>query len=103
MLMQGDRGRDVRDLQQKLVDLGYEIDVDGVFGPVTRWAVLNVQAMFGYDIDGIVGPATARLVDAQRGYGWSLKHASAQRWALHAQGLRSERSEHREELARSTS
>ncbi len=92
MLIQGDRGREVRELQQKLVDLGYEIDVDGVFGPVTRWAVLNLQAMVGSDVAGVVGPATARLVDAQRGYGWSLGRPNAQRWALKAQGLRSERS-----------
>ncbi len=87
MLKQGDRGAEVVDLQKKLVQLGYEIEVDGIFGPITRWAVLNVQAMFGYDIDGLVGPATGLLIEAQHAYGWNLKRPNAQRWALKAQGL----------------
>lgn len=87
MLKQGDRGPEVADLQKKLVQLGYEIEVDGIFGPITRWAVLNVQAMFGYDVDGIVGPATGLLIEAQHAYGWNLKRPNAQRWALKAQGL----------------
>lgn len=87
MIRIGDCGAQVTDLQKKLVDLGYEIAVDGAFGPITRWAVLNVQAMFGYDIDGVVGPATAKLIEAQHGYGWNLRRPSAQRWALKAQGL----------------
>lgn len=87
MLKQGDIGPEVADLQKKLVALGYEIQVDGIFGPITRWAVLNVQAMFGYDLDGIVGAGTACLIQAQHAYGWSVRRADAQRWALRAQGL----------------
>ncbi|MCA9606445.1 MAG: peptidoglycan-binding protein [Myxococcales bacterium] len=88
MLKMGDRGPKVRLLQEKLVKLGYEpIKVDGVFGPITRWAVLNLQAMFGYTVDGIVGRGTSRLVDTQVSYGWCVKNENAQLWALKAQGL----------------
>ncbi len=88
MLKMGDRGPKVRLLQEKLVQLGYEpVKVDGVFGPITKWAVLNLQAMFGYTVDGIVGRGTSRLVDTQVSYGWCVKNDNAQRWALKAQGL----------------
>lgn len=88
MLAIGDRGSDVCKLQEQLVLLGFEpIVIDGVFGPVTRWAVLNLQAMFGYDIDGAVGTATARLIAAQVGYKWNARSPRAQLSALKAQGL----------------
>lgn len=88
MLMTGDRGPTVRVLQSKLVRLGYEpVVVDGVYGPITRWAVRNLQAMFGYTVDGVVGRGTARLIDAQIGYGWNARAATAQGLALKAQGL----------------
>ena len=88
MQKMGDNGPDVRLLQEKLVALGYApVKVDGVFGPVTRWAVLNVQAMFGYTVDGVVGRGTARLVDTQVSFGWCASHADSMAWALKAQGL----------------
>jgi len=88
MLKMGERGQEVRLMQAKLVKLGFEpVKVDGIFGPVTRWAVLNLQAMFGYTIDGIVGRGTARLIDAQVSHGWSTKNENAMLWALKAQGL----------------
>ncbi|GAB5547683.1 MAG: peptidoglycan-binding domain-containing protein [Sandaracinaceae bacterium] len=88
MLKMGDRGPRVRVLQEKLVKLGYEpVKVDGIFGQITQWAVLNVQAMFGYTIDGLVGQGTQRLLDAQLGYGWCAKNEDAMLLALKAQGL----------------
>lgn len=88
MLQMGSRGPRVRALQEKLVKLGYEpVKVDGIFGPVTRWAVLNLQAMFGYTVDGLVGEGTERLVEAQVGYGWCVKNENAMLAALKAQGL----------------
>ena len=83
----GSEGNEVRELQQKLAKLGYDIDVDGKFGPVTDWAVKNLQAMFGYNVDGMVGPGTIKLMDSQIGYGWNAKSADAQHRALQAQGL----------------
>lgn len=86
-LKKGADGDQVKDLQLKLMKLGYAIEADGKFGRMTEWAVQNFQAMFGYDIDGIVGPATLKLIDAQAGYGWNATSENAQAQALKAQGL----------------
>lgn len=80
ILKNGSRGDDVRALQDKLKQLGFSIEMDGIFGPKTHAAVITLQTVFGYDIDGDVGPATQKLVDQQLGYGWSLEAArNAQR------------------------
>src|SRR6266446_5053206 len=64
MLFHSSDPQDVRDLQQLLANLGFEIAVDGVFGPKTGEAVKAFQAQ-NFDgsgtpllVDGIVGPAT---------------------------------------------
>jgi peptidoglycan hydrolase-like protein with peptidoglycan-binding domain len=87
LLKRGSEGAEVRDLQVKLTKLGYEVEADGKFGPITEWAVKNLQAMFGYTIDGLVGDGTMKLVDSQIGYGWSARSEGAHRSALKAQGL----------------
>lgn len=64
---QGDRGEPVRDVQDRLIALGFDIadDHTGVFDDGTRHAVAGFQADRGLPIDGIVGPDTWRsLVDA---------------------------------------
>jgi len=53
--MQGD---DVRALQQALVNAGFSVTVDGVFGTGTDAAVKQFQQQKGLAVDGIVGPAT---------------------------------------------
>jgi chitosanase len=53
--MQGD---DVRALQQALVNAGFPIIVDGIFGTGTDAAVKQFQQQKGLIVDGIVGPAT---------------------------------------------
>ncbi|MDB4928667.1 MAG: hypothetical protein JWM10_1151 [Myxococcaceae bacterium] len=58
MLERGSEGRAVRVLQEALVELGYEIDVDGDFGRGTEAAVLGFQEANGLDADGVVGPNT---------------------------------------------
>jgi uncharacterized protein (TIGR02594 family) len=63
----GDRGAMVLDLQDQLSRLGYFAGKkDGVFGDLTRGAVLAFQADQGLDADGIVGNRTwAALADAK--------------------------------------
>lgn len=58
-LRSGSQGSDVRFLQQKLKDLGYDPGpVDGIFGPRTERAVRSFQAARGLAVDGIVGRRT---------------------------------------------
>ncbi len=52
------QGSDVRELQEKLAGLSFELDVDGVFGPGTEHAVKAYQKRNGLVADGIVGAAT---------------------------------------------
>lgn len=75
VLKQGSRGDEVHGLQEKLKQLGFAIDADGIFGEKTHAAVITMQTVFGYDIDGLVGPATLKLLEQQAGYGWHLEQA----------------------------
>lgn len=54
----GDRGESVRQVQQRLADRGWHIDVDGIFGPQTERVVTQFQAEKGLVVDGIAGPQT---------------------------------------------
>jgi hypothetical protein len=51
-------GPEVKKVQQRLKALGYQVDVDGVFGPGTDKAVKKFQGDKGLTADGVVGPAT---------------------------------------------
>lgn len=53
-LERGDRGEDVRDLQRALRRLGYEIGVDGQFGPGTERVVRRYERTERIAIDGEV-------------------------------------------------
>ncbi len=58
-LMFRTRGSDVRQLQRKLVDLGYSISsIDGVYGQLTEQAVIKFQIDNHLTIDGITGVET---------------------------------------------
>ncbi len=57
-LRQGSRGAAVKTMQQRLVDLGYALAVDGNYGPGTRAAVIAFQSKNGLSSDGSCGPAT---------------------------------------------
>lgn len=59
-LLQGDRGQDVKRLQQRLIELGYlpEGSADGAYGGRTREAVRRFQYYNGLTVDGIAGRAT---------------------------------------------
>jgi peptidoglycan hydrolase-like protein with peptidoglycan-binding domain len=60
----GDRGGDVAVVQEALVEVGYVLRVDGVFGPRTLRAVRHFQRANGLKVDGIAGPATQRALSA---------------------------------------
>ena len=56
----GDRGEDVRQIQEKLRQYGYmTAPADGIFGADTYAAVLYFQRKNGLKADGVVGSATA--------------------------------------------
>src|SRR4051812_39985424 len=58
-------GPAVRQLQQRLKALGYDLAVDGAFGPGTAAAVKRFQAAKGLTADGVVGPATQAALGTQ--------------------------------------
>lgn len=65
ILKQGSSGPAVKDLQQKLKELGFDPNgVDGSFGPGTKKAVIAFQQSKGLQTDGVVGPATQAALNA---------------------------------------
>ena len=60
----GSSGNDVKALQQKLNSNGYQLDVDGNFGPKTQAAVRDYQQKNGLTVDGIVGKNTWSTLNA---------------------------------------
>ncbi len=63
-LKQGSKGASVKTLQQKLKNAGYNVAVDGDFGPKTAAAVKKYQAAHGLVADGVVGPKTWAKLNA---------------------------------------
>ncbi len=55
------RGDDVRTWQAKMRERGWEIDVDGAYGPASKDVCRRFQRQQGIEDDGIVGPVTWRL------------------------------------------
>ena len=56
ILKNGSRGDDVREIQEKLIALGYlDGKADGIFGPKTEGAVLAYQKDRNLDETGMVG------------------------------------------------
>lgn len=68
IIREGSRGRAVRDVQLRLLALGYDLEDaerSAVYGPATTSAVRAFQQQRGLLVDGIVGPETWReLVEA---------------------------------------
>ena len=59
----GSTGSTVRTIQERLSDWGYYTGkVDGIFGRLTRNAVVSFQRRNGLTADGIAGPATLRAI-----------------------------------------
>ncbi len=62
-IKRGDRGDNVKTMQQKLIDLGYlSGDADGAFGAMTEEAVLAFQKDHKLDATGIVGESTYNVL-----------------------------------------
>lgn len=65
-LKNGSKGDDVKELQKRLIELGYnvgEYGADGDFGPDTELAVTHFQNDHHLEVDGIVGPMTWEALD----------------------------------------
>ncbi len=65
LLKKGDKGDQVRVLQQKLIALGYLTgSADGIFGDNTKKAVMAFQSAKGLTADGQAGSATLAALDS---------------------------------------
>lgn len=70
VLRRGDKGADVKKLQQELMALGYNLPrygADGDFGAETENAVKAFQKVNGLTADGEVGPATRAALEKAMG------------------------------------
>ena len=63
ILKRGSKGKDVEFLQERLNSLGYDLAVDGVYGPKTEAAVRAFQKDNKIDSDGVVGNDTWSAID----------------------------------------
>lgn len=61
-LSRGSTGENVRELQQKLKDRGYSLNVDGIYGSETVQAVKNFQKDASLKQDGIAGQKTLQAL-----------------------------------------
>lgn len=57
---EGDRGDDVKAMQERLAALGYlrKQEIDGDYGKITKGALLCFQFEAGLDVDAVCGPKT---------------------------------------------
>ena len=90
LLQRGSKGEDVEALQRDLNELGFTIEVDGIFGADTLSGVEQLQWMFGYDVDGKVGDGTRGLIESQKEHGWRADSREGIVRALEAQQKRSD-------------
>lgn len=59
------QGNDVAAMQRALIAKGYEIDVDGIFGPLTQWAVEKFQDSVRLPITGRIDTVTQQVLCAR--------------------------------------
>lgn len=59
----GDKGKQVGELQSKLVSIGYKLTIDEIFGAATQNTVKDFQRKNGLVADGIAGPKTLSKLD----------------------------------------
>ena len=76
----GQTGSNVAWVQAILYQLGYDVVIDGSFGPATRDAVKKFQADNNLEVDGSAGPITRKaLLDC-----WNAKNRGELNIVLHA-------------------
>lgn len=69
---QGSRGTEVKNIQKKLKEFDlYSGNIDGIFGPQTKNAVMNFQRQKGLKVDGIVGAKTMQALGLSSGGNYS--------------------------------
>lgn len=62
-LAYGSKGQAVKDVQTALKELGYDLSIDGSYGPKTKKTVLSFQRKYkSLSNDGIYGPKTGELM-----------------------------------------
>lgn len=66
LLRMGAKGARVRELQALLVRAGYQVKVDGDFGPSTKLALKAFQTANRLSADGVYGPQTERALGEYR-------------------------------------
>jgi peptidoglycan hydrolase-like protein with peptidoglycan-binding domain len=76
-LQKGDRGHDVRVLQDFLTRAGYSTPIAGVFGPQTLRNVKRFQRAHHLAVDGIVGAGTAHALRVVAGRRAAAKQRAA--------------------------
>ena len=62
-IRQGSKNESVRELQRALRSLGYALEIDGKFGPLTAQCVRTFQGSVQLERDGVVGPMTWAALD----------------------------------------
>lgn len=65
-LRKGDRGEDVKALQERLIAVGYscgKCKADGIFGSDTMIAVVEFQEDYGLNVTGVADPETINLLN----------------------------------------
>lgn len=63
MMRRGDSGEDIRDLQNRLKELGYfNSTATGYYGSITKQAAIDFQKNHGLTADGIVGKNTRAIL-----------------------------------------
>ena len=64
-MREGTNGKDVRQLQRYLTQVGFETTADGAFGPLTARSVRRFERSDGRPVNGVVPASDARAIRAE--------------------------------------
>ena len=67
LIQKGSSGAPTRAWQTDLLNAGYSLTVDGIFGPETHSATVEFQKSMGITADGIVGQQTLQAMFMKKG------------------------------------